>query len=108
MFTTLMDSHNALSGRVDTINERLTDIIRIEEKQLASNQAMSRIGRQVDSQQAEINQLRVDFVALQTGDITDLKVSSGKMWVKVTGIGAVGGSAAAGIITVIAKALGLL
>jgi GTP1/Obg family GTP-binding protein len=108
MFTTIMDGHNNLTQRVDGINERLTDIIRIEEKQLATSQAIGRMGSHIDDIHAELRTLQTAFVALQTGDITDLKVNTGKLWMKVSVMGASSGAGAAGVALAILKVSGML
>ena len=83
MFTTLMEEQATLRTDVKEINQRLTDIVKIEQEQLNQAVGMTRMGNHIDRLESEIRD--------QDKIITDLRIASAKLIVKVSLIS--GGSA---------------
>lgn len=85
----LADSQGHIFSKIDSINNRLEDIIRIEERQANDRAALTRMGSEIDSLKKT--------VAAQAATITDLRIDSAKVMVKMTLLGGGGGS----IVTII-------
>jgi soluble cytochrome b562 len=100
MLRTIVDEQSSIRGRIERIDDKLEEMIRIEAELANNREGMQRMGGMIDKLEAKVE--------TQDKIIVNMRIESARQYMKITLLGGGGGAGVAAVIGAVLKGLGLI